>query len=31
MATDAEFYSIYPELRQYSDKIIFLPESPSKN
>lgn len=31
MATDAEFYSIYPELRQYSDKIIFLPENPSKN
>jgi len=31
MATDAEFYSIYPELKQYSDKIALLPESPSKN
>ena len=31
MATDSEFYSIYPELKEYSDKITFLPESPSKN
>jgi len=31
MATDSEFYSIYPELKQYSDKITLLPESPSKN
>ena len=31
MATDPEFYSIYPELKQYSDKITLLPESPSKN
>ena len=31
MATDLEFYSIYPELKQYSDKISLLPESPSKN
>jgi threonylcarbamoyladenosine tRNA methylthiotransferase MtaB len=31
MATDLEFYSIYPELKQYSDKITLLPESPSKN
>ena len=31
MAKDSEFYSIYPELKQYSDKITLLPESPSKN
>ena len=31
MTTDSEFYSIYPELKQYSDKISLLPESPSKN
>jgi threonylcarbamoyladenosine tRNA methylthiotransferase MtaB len=31
MATDSEFYSIYPELKQYSNKITLLPESPSKN
>ena len=28
---EPEFYSIYPELKQYSDKIILLPEGPSKN
>jgi len=27
----SEFYSTYPELKQYSDKITLLPESPSKN
>ena len=31
VAKDSEFYSIYPELKQYSDKITLLPESPSKN
>ena len=31
LVTDSEFYSIYPELKQYSDKITLLPESPSKN
>ena len=31
LASQSEFYSIYPELKQYSDKITLLPESPSKN
>ena len=31
LATDSEFYSIYPELKKYSDKITILPESPEKN
>lgn len=31
LALESEFYSIYPELKQYSDKITLLPESPSKN
>jgi len=31
LVTDSEFYSIYPELKQYTDKITLLPESPSKN
>ena len=31
MISESEFYSIYPELKQYSDKITLLPESPSKN
>ena len=31
LATQTEFYSIYPELKQYVDKITLLPESPSKN
>lgn len=31
LATESEFYSIYPELKKYSDKITLLPESPSKN
>ena len=31
LATQDEFYSIYPELKKYSDKIQLLPESPSKN
>ena len=31
IATDSEFYLIYPELKQYSDQITLLPESPSKN
>ena len=31
LATESEFYSTYPELKQYSDKITLLPESPSKN
>ena len=31
LAPQSEFYSIYPELKQYSDKITLLPESPSKN
>ena len=31
LASESEFYSIYPELKQYSDKITLLPESPSKN
>ena len=31
LITEPEFYSIYPELKQYSDKITLLPESPSKN
>ena len=28
---EPEFYSTYPELKPYSDKITLLPESPSKN
>ena len=28
---ESEFYSTYPELKQYSDKITLLPESPLKN
>ena len=28
---ESEFYLIYPELKEYSNKIILLPESPSKN
>ena len=28
---ESDFYSIYPELKKYSDKISLLPESPSKN
>ena len=31
LATQSEFYFIYPELKQYADKITLLPESPSKN
>jgi MiaB/RimO family radical SAM methylthiotransferase len=31
LATQDEFYFIYPELKKYSDKIQLLPESPSKN
>ncbi len=31
LATQSEFYSTYSELKQYSDKITLLPESPSKN
>ena len=31
LAPESEFYSIYPELKKYSDKIQLLPESPSKN
>ena len=31
LITENEFYWIYPELERYSDKIIILPESPSKN
>jgi len=31
LASESEFYSIYPELKQYSDKITLLPESPLKN
>jgi len=31
LVTESEFYSIYPELKIYSDKIILLPESPEKN
>lgn len=31
LASESEFYSIYPELKQHSDKITLLPESPSKN
>ena len=31
LATQSEFYFIYPELKQHSDKITLLPESPSKN
>ena len=31
LASQLEFYSIYPELEQYSEKITLLPESPSKN
>lgn len=31
LATNSEFYSIYPELKKYSDKITLLPESPAKN
>ncbi len=31
LVSQSEFYSIYPELKQYSDKITLLPESPSKN
>lgn len=28
---EPEFYSIYPELKNYSNKIMLLPESPLKN
>ncbi len=31
LVSELEFYSIYPELKQYSDKITLLPESPEKN
>lgn len=31
LISEPEFYSTYPELKQYSDKITLLPESPSKN
>ena len=31
LESEFEFFSIYPELKQFSDKIILLPESPSKN
>ena len=31
LASELEFYAIYPELKQHSDKITLLPESPSKN
>lgn len=31
MILESEFYSIYPELKTYSNKITLLPESPEKN
>lgn len=31
LISKSEFYFIYPELKQYSDMITLLPESPSKN
>ena len=31
LISESEFYSIYPELKSFSDKITLLPESPSKN
>lgn len=31
LVSQSDFYSIYPELKKYSDKITLLPESPSKN
>ena len=31
LISEAGFYSIYPELKEYSDRITLLPESPSKN
>ena len=31
LASESEFYSTYPELKQYFEKITLLPESPSKN
>ena len=31
LISESEFYSIYPELVKYSDKITLLPESPEKN
>ena len=31
LISESEFYSIYPELKQYSGKITLLPESPLKN
>lgn len=31
LVTESEFYSIYPELKKYSDKIQLLPESPLKD
>ena len=31
LISDKEFYSTYPELKEYSSKITLLPESPSKN
>ena len=31
LVSEPKFYSIYPELKQYSDKITLLPESPLKN
>ena len=30
VVSESEFYLIYPELKQYSDKIFLLPESPEK-
>lgn len=31
LISEYEFYSIYPELKKYSNKIQLLPESPAKN
>ena len=31
LISEKEFYSIYPEIKEYSSKITLLPESPSKN
>ena len=31
LVSQSDFYSIYPELKKYSDNINLLPESPSKN
>ena len=31
LVSEPEFYSVYPELKIFSDKITLLPESPKKN